>query len=68
MAELPEDNRMTDPRATILGYLRNAPCAHEAIEHALRERSSDDRMFIERCIQDGIVSTSELESMVRSIL
>lgn len=68
VAELPEDNRMTDPRATILGYLRNAPCAHEAIEHALRERSSDDRMFIERCIQDGIVSTSELESMVRSIL
>lgn len=68
VAELPEGNRMANPRATILGYVRNAPCARDAIERALRERSFDDRAFVERCVEDGIVSTSDLESIVRSIL
>ena len=68
VAELPEDNRMADPHTTIHGYLRTAPGARDAIERALRERSADDRAFIERCVQDEIVSTNELEAIVRSLL
>ena len=65
VAELPKDNRMEDPRTTILGYLRNAPCALEAISRALATKSAADRAFIERCLSDSVITKDELRDLLK---